>query len=130
MKYAQQLNKEFVFKIVNEFLTTKWFAKYVDIRKHGYSWKVMFKIKNSNCYSVFFIDDFSANFGSKHMWCSYFDQKWRVELAKKFGKDYLYDLKEYLYQDFDKKSQPDKDLAISQLSEVIKKSAVDVAKEI
>lgn len=94
--YVDEIDESFVNDVVMPFLTKNWFAKYVTIKKHGPYWKVMYTTKDK--YHVFFLDNFLADFGTRHMWCSALDRRWRVALYKKFGTEYYLDLNKYLLE--------------------------------
>lgn len=94
INYVDKVNEKFVYKVASEFLTKKWFAKYVSVNKHGDVWKVIYKINNSY-YTVLF-NNFEADFGSQIMRCSFLDKAWQAAMFKKFGNEYYLDLSNFL----------------------------------
>ncbi|MBE7074277.1 MAG: hypothetical protein E7379_04235 [Clostridiales bacterium] len=116
MKYINDIDLLFVRNSVGDFLRKKWNASNVIIRQGTEGFKVYYKIGEG--YSSLLVRDFYVDFGSKHMWCSYLDKKWQLAMARKFGAQYIADLRKYINKTFDNKSTDRKNEFLESLNEI------------
>lgn len=123
-KYINKVDENLVKEVVGGFLLREWHSHIFLVRKKQDGFKVVYKLGESYCSLV--VRDFDIDFGSKCMWCSSLNKKWQIALAQKFGGWYLSDLKEYLYKDFDKKTEKEQKEIVGDFMEVIAKSSKNV----
>ena len=126
MKYINKVSEDLVNEVIGGFLTRVWYVKAFIVRKNNDGFKVIYRISDKP-HSLL-VRDFDVDFGSKHMWCSALDKRWQVAMAKRFGNDYLDDLKKFLYRDFDKKSEAEQKEITDNLEEVSVKVYKDLDK--
>ena len=114
--YTSELDEKFVCDLVSAFLTKNWHAKYITVKKHGQCWKVNYKINDG--HYVFLLDNFTANFGTNHMWCSALDKVWQAALYCKFGEEYYLELNKYLIEQSKSKNKDQQERAMGELKAI------------
>ena len=116
MKYINRVDKELVRKVVGGFLLQEWHSQILTVNKKADGFKVTYKIGEK--YSSLMVGDFEMDFGTKHFGCPSLNARWQVAMAKKFGANYLSDLKDFLLKDFDKKSKSEQEEIVKTFTKV------------
>lgn len=123
-KYINKIDENLVREVVGNFLLREWNSHAFLVRKKSEGFKVVYKIGESYCSLV--VRDFDMDFGTRLIQCPSLNRKWRIALTKKFGDRYLFDLKKYLYKDFDKKSEKEQKEIVGELTVIRAQSSKNI----